>query len=204
MGNKILLVGGFHEIIELAENESYVIVGIIDKQGEGVYRDYSIISDDKNAVFLDPKFKAYPILITPDEPITRERLYEYYNSLGYHFTSLISNKSIISKTAVVKNGSIIQTGVHVSAESVIGQFVKLNTNSNIMHNAIINDFTTIAPNAIILGNVTIGKYCYIGANSTILPNISICDSVIIGAGAIVTKDIFLAGTYIGNPARLLK
>ena len=49
----------------------------------------------------------------------------------------------------------------------------------------------------------IGNKVYIGSNATILP-VTICDDVVIGAGAVVTKDILKPGTYIGNPARLLK
>jgi len=50
---------------------------------------------------------------------------------------------------------------------------------------------------------TISNNVYIGSNATILP-VSICSDVVIGAGAVVTKDITSPGTYIGNPARLLK
>ena len=31
----------------------------------------------------------------------------------------------------------------------------------------------------------------------------ICDNVVIGAGAVVTKNIDIAGSYAGNPAKLL-
>ncbi|MDA0843818.1 MAG: acyltransferase [Bacteroidetes bacterium] len=49
----------------------------------------------------------------------------------------------------------------------------------------------------------IGKNVSIGSNATILP-ITICDDVVIGAGAVVTKDILHAGTYVGNPAVIIK
>lgn len=49
---------------------------------------------------------------------------------------------------------------------------------------------------------TIGNRVSIGSGATILP-VRICDDVVIGAGAVVTKDISVAGSYAGNPARLL-
>lgn len=49
----------------------------------------------------------------------------------------------------------------------------------------------------------IGNHVSIGSNATILP-VTICDHAVIGAGAVVTKDILRAGTYAGNPARLIK
>ena len=49
---------------------------------------------------------------------------------------------------------------------------------------------------------TIGNRVSIGSGATILP-VNVCDDVVIGAGAVVTKDIVVAGSYAGNPARLL-
>ncbi|SHL52717.1 Hexapeptide repeat of succinyl-transferase [Bradyrhizobium lablabi] len=51
-------------------------------------------------------------------------------------------------------------------------------------------------------STTIGNRVSIGSGATILP-VTICDDVVIGAGAVVTKDIAVAGSYVGNPARLL-
>ena len=49
----------------------------------------------------------------------------------------------------------------------------------------------------------IGNRVSIGSNATIMP-VRIADDVVIGAGSVVTRDIMAAGTYAGNPARLLK
>jgi acetyltransferase-like isoleucine patch superfamily enzyme len=51
-------------------------------------------------------------------------------------------------------------------------------------------------------STTIGNRVSIGSGATILP-VSICDDVVVGAGAVVTKDIAVAGSYAGNPARRL-
>jgi acetyltransferase-like isoleucine patch superfamily enzyme len=47
----------------------------------------------------------------------------------------------------------------------------------------------------------VGNRVSVGSNATILP-VNICDDVVIGAGAVVTKDITVAGSYVGSPARL--
>ena len=51
-------------------------------------------------------------------------------------------------------------------------------------------------------STVIGNRVSIGSGATILP-VRICDNVVVGAGAVVTKDIAIAGSYVGNPARLL-
>jgi acetyltransferase-like isoleucine patch superfamily enzyme len=51
-------------------------------------------------------------------------------------------------------------------------------------------------------STVIGNRVSIGSGATILP-VRICDNVVVGAGAVVTRDIAVAGSYVGNPARLL-
>lgn len=204
MNNKVIIVGAFHEVIELAEDNGFRIIGLIDNEKAGFYRKYKILCKDNKAEKLAKSFRELPLIITPDIPILRQKLHLYYSEMQFEFASLISKDCKISKSASIDFGTIIQSGVNVSAECNIGKFVKLNTNCNIMHNSNIGDFATVAPNAVILGNVKIGNCCYIGSNATILPNIEICDNSIIGAGAVVTKDVPSFSIVAGNPAKILK
>jgi sugar O-acyltransferase (sialic acid O-acetyltransferase NeuD family) len=203
MKNKVIIVGAFHEIIELAEESNFEIIGLIDNEKSCSYRNYKILCNDAGAQKLGKEYYSLPLIITPDQPKVRKRLYNYYKKIGFNFISLKSNNSKISKSSTIGTGTVIQSWVNISSEVNIGEFVKLNTNCNIMHNSSIGNFSTIAPNAVVLGNVKIGNLCYIGSNATILPNITICDSVVIGAGAVVTKNITESKVYIGIPAKLL-
>lgn len=201
---QFILVGGFIEVIELCESLDYQIVGIIDTLVAKELYGYPVLGNDDNIQEVNDMFKGIHLILTPDDPARRLRLYQTYSVFDFLFQSIISAKAIISKSAKVGIGTIIQAGCNVSSQVEIGEFVKLNTFSNIMHNSIIKDFTTIAPNAVILGHVEVGNHCYIGANSTILPHVKIADQVTIGAGAVVTKNIEEPGVYIGIPARKIK
>lgn len=204
MTNQRIIVGAFNEVIELAEDNGLRILGLFDAHKTGEYRGYPILGTDEQAVEFTSRYKDVPLIVTPDQPLLREQLHQHYFNLGYTFTELIAKDAKISKSAIVKKGSIIQSSVNVSSECNIEEFVKLNTNCNIMHNVTIGQYTTVAPNAVILGYVKIGARCYLGANATILPNISVADNVVIGAGAVVTKSIYKPGVYVGCPAKLLK
>jgi sugar O-acyltransferase (sialic acid O-acetyltransferase NeuD family) len=195
---EIIIVGAFYEIIELAQNCGYKIYALVDKHKTGKYKGYPILGDDYSFKLHNIK---YPVVISPDIPETRMKLFDHYFDRGFNFTSLISSNAKISQSAKIGKGSIIQSFVNISCDSTLGEFVKCNTFANIMHDVKIGDFTTIAPNAVILGNVKIGRGCYIGANATILPNISISDNVIVGAGSVVTKNIESNKTVYGVPAK---
>ncbi len=202
--NKIIIVGAFVEVIELAEELNYEIVGLVDDKKNNEYKGYPILLNDSDGSVLNKKYSGCRIVITPDMPFVRKKLFDRYKNAGFEFENIISASSKISKSSIIGKGIIIQHGVNVSSEVIIKDFVKLNTSSNVMHNSNIGNFSTIAPNAVVLGNVKIGDNCYIGSNATILPNISICSDVVIGAGAVVVKDIIVPGVYVGMPAIKIK
>jgi len=201
MIRKIVLVGAFHEIVELCEACDVQIAGIFDEWVEGDFMGYKILGRDEDAPRLADLFRDVPVLIVPDAPAVRRRLAAYYLSLGYRAGSLISPRAVVSKSATIGPGTVVQSGCQISTSVRIGQFVKLNAAANIMHDSLVGDFTTIAPNAVILGRVSVRAGCYVGANATLLPDIDVGEEAIVGAGAVVTRDVDERAIVIGNPAR---
>jgi len=202
----IILIGGFSELFELCEECDYNILGYVDNHqfiNELSFYPYKYLGDDDSFPFT--KFSDRTgFIISPDNPLDRERLTEKLKIYGLKYINLISPHANISRSSLLGIGIVIQYGCNVSSLTRIGDFVKINTYANIMHNVQIGDYTTVAPNAIILGFVNIESKCYIGTNASILPGINICSNVIIGAGAVVTKDITKPGTYVGIPAKRVK
>jgi sugar O-acyltransferase (sialic acid O-acetyltransferase NeuD family) len=201
MKEQVLLVGAFHEAVELCELCDLEIVGIFDTAKQGNYRGYPILGDDASAAGISDKFKRIPVLLTPDKPALRKRLAEHYTELGFSFRSLISPEAHVSKSAQLGRALFIQSGCNVSSAARLGDFVRLNTMANVMHDSMVGAFSTVAPNAVVLGNVTIGESCYIGAHCTILPNLQVQSGAVVGAGAVVTRPVPAGTTVVGSPAR---
>jgi UDP-N-acetylbacillosamine N-acetyltransferase len=197
----IILVGGFHEMIELCEQCNVRIAGIFDNERSGEYMNYKILGSDLDAKNNADQYTQFPVVLSPDKPALREKLFHFYQEAGYTFEGLISPSSQISRTARIDRLAIIQHGVNVSSNSMIGRFVKLNSLCNIMHDCIVGDFTTVAPNAVVLGYVKIGRSCYIGSNSTILPEKKLGNRIMVGAGSVITRDFSDDLTIVGVPAR---
>lgn len=200
MHKQIILVGYFSEMAELCQRCGYIISGYIDNQ---IIPDipYAYLGSDNDIITLYEKYHDTPIVITPDAPKIRERLFYLYKNVGFKFQNIISPTSYVSPSAQLGIGIVIQHGVNISSNTIIGNFVKLNTNANVMHDCTIKDYVTVAPNAVILGDVLVENNSYIGANSTILPHCKISSNVTVGAGAVVTKNITKDKVVKGIPAQ---
>lgn len=198
---RVILIGHFDETIELCEKCGCDIVGYVDEIDRGSFtylgNDESFLNDYINYVDI-------PLVITPDNPNTRGRLFEIYHKCGFGFKTLIAPDAIVSRSASVSEGCVIQSLCNVSSNVFLGSGVKLNTASNVMHDVHIDDYSVIAPNAVLLGYAKVGKKTYIGANSTVLPGLRIANSSIVGAGAVVTKNVPNGITVVGVPAKRLK
>jgi sugar O-acyltransferase (sialic acid O-acetyltransferase NeuD family) len=201
MSRKIVLVGAFHEMVELCEACNVEIAGIFDEHVKGDFMGHKILGREEDARRLADLLREVPVLIVPDAPEVRRRLAGYYLSLGYRPASLVSPKAVVSKSASIGPGTIVQNCCHISTSVRIGEFVKVNAAANIMHDSVVGDFTTVAPNAVMLGRVSVGAGCYVGANATLLPDIEIGEEAIVGAGAVVTRDVAPGAVVMGNPAQ---
>jgi len=116
----------------------------------------------------------------------------------------------------IGNGCYIDSRVSTSGGSIcrIGDNVTLRYAAIIARNVIIEDNVFISPQVgfinipftdKIAGKPTIiKKGALIGFNATIREGITIAEGVIVGAKANVTRDLLKAGTYVGNPARLIE
>src|ERR1700677_568512 len=106
----------------------------------------------------------------------------------------------------IQKGAVVGARSRVQSHAFICELVTIGEDCFIGHGVMfIND--TFASGGPARGrkerwrSTTIGNRVSIGSNATILP-VKICDDVVIGAGAVVTRDITVAGSYMGNPARM--
>lgn len=202
--SSVILVGAFIETIELCEQCGFRIEGIIDSLDEDEYYGYPVIGKDEDILAEKQKYLHIPLVIVPDSPRVREKLFSLYERNGFHFQTVISPKATVSKRAVIGEGCLIQDHCNISALARLGKGVRVNTCANIMHETVVQDFATIAPNAVALGRCEIGRRAYIGANATILPQRIVYDDAVVGAASVVTKDVLEETVVAGNPARKLK
>jgi acetyltransferase-like isoleucine patch superfamily enzyme len=120
----------------------------------------------------------------------------------------IGDDCFIGPFTEIQKGAVIGARTRVQSHALVCELVTIGEDCFIGHGVMfINDkFATGAPargKRELWRETAIGSRVSIGSNATIMP-VRIVDDVVIGAGSVVTRDIMAAGSYAGNPARLLK
>ena len=90
------------------------------------------------------------------------------------------------------------------ADTIIGDYTKINNLCHIAHNNKIGKNVSITGCVNISGSNIIGDDAWIAPNSSIRGWVHIGDGATVGMGAVVVKDIPAKETWVGNPARKLE
>jgi sugar O-acyltransferase (sialic acid O-acetyltransferase NeuD family) len=197
----VIVVGAFHEILELCRRSGKTVVGIFDNERTGTFQGIPILGTDKDACDLLVRWADVPLIISPDMPTRRKRLYDYYQELDCTFCPLTDPSAVISSSAELSEGVLVAAHAHISSNARVGKLTRVNVMANLMHDTVVEDFVTIAPNAVLLGNVIVETMAYVGSNATVLPGRRIGARAMIGAGSVVTRDVDPGTAVAGNPAR---
>jgi len=120
----------------------------------------------------------------------------------------IGDDCFVGPFSEIQKGAVVGARSRVQSHAFICELVTIGEDCFIGHGVMfINDaFASGRPargKKELWRETVIGNRVSIGSNATIMP-VRIADDVVIGAGSVVTRDIMAAGTYAGNPARLLK
>ncbi|MDA3926049.1 MAG: NeuD/PglB/VioB family sugar acetyltransferase [Kiritimatiellae bacterium] len=205
MKNKIILIGGSCEIIELCQDCGFDILGVVDFSDKEA-RKYQLhyLGNDEKFLSDADQYKACKLVVGPDDPALREKIVMRYRKAGFTFAQVISSNARISRTAKLEEGVVIQAGCMISAQVSIGVFSRLNIGAHVFHESEIGDYVTLAPGSLVLGRVRIRQKSYIGSRSVVLPETFVGNQAVIGAGSVVTKDVEAGRTVVGVPAKEIK
>lgn len=157
------------------------------------YQIVSSITDDKGDFALGVS-NAYTKL-----KVMMEQEYNHLN-----FVNIIHSTAIISATAVLGKGLLINNLAFVGPYAKIGDFVNIGNRAMVNHHTVLEDFVSINPGANVAGHVHIGRGTLVGIGATISNGITIGKNSIIGAGAVVVRDIPDNVVAYGNPCKPMR
>jgi len=126
----------------------------------------------------------------------RHRLIGWLDDNAIRCLPIVSPRAVISKGAVIEDGTFIAHNVVVAVDARVGRFSLLNTNALVGHDTILEQNVAISPLAFIGGDAKIGRDSLIGASANILQGVTIGESVVIGIGCTVLGDISANSTIL--------
>jgi sugar O-acyltransferase (sialic acid O-acetyltransferase NeuD family) len=183
-------------IIEALNSMGFAFDGYFEaRQKENNPYRLSFLGDENQFQFSEKDF----VFVAIGNNYTRQKIIENLKNKVSLF-SIIDSQSVV-RSEISNNGIIVNAGVIIQSQCVIGKGVIVNTRAVIEHECLIGNFVHIAPGAVLAGNVSVGDCTLIGANSTVLPGVKIGKNCTIGAGSVVVKDVSDNSIIKGNPAK---
>ena len=149
--------------------------------------------------------KKYSVMIAIADSQVRSRISKLLPEDTKYFSYIDPSVILLDKkNIVIGEGSFIGANCILTTNITIGKHTILNRGVQVGHDVVIGDCFSAMGNSVISGNVTIGDNVYMGNNSSIKEKTKICNDVIIGMNGCVVKNIDKRGTYVGVPVKKIK
>lgn len=119
----------------------------------------------------------------------RIRLSKIAEQLGFGFPVISDPSAVISKNAVIGNGTFVGKNAVINTDVSIGRHAIINTGAIIEHECSVGEYCHISVGSLVCGGTVIGDRSFIGAGATVIQGLKIGDDSIIGAGSTVLSDV---------------
>jgi len=137
---------------------------------------------------------------------SRKRIHDKIPSVcsRFNFLSAIHPNAVVGKNVSIGKGAVLQAGVVVNSDSIIGDFCLLKTHSSLGHEGTLQKFSSISSGVITGGNLYLGSFSEISLGSHIIENVSIGKHTLVCAGSLVLKNISNNKIVNGIPAKIIR
>lgn len=139
-------------------------------------------------------------------PVIKKKILDKITNPLVDFPTLIHPSVWIGDKDYVEigKGCTLCTGVMITTNVRIKDFVILNLQCTVGHDTVIFDHASFMPSVNISGEVIIGEGVYVGTGVKIINQLEIGEYTIVGAGAVVAKTLPSRCTAVGVPAKPIK
>lgn len=185
-------------------NATYNFIGFYDdgKEKGSIVNGFPVLGGVKDINLVEEELS---IAVAIGDPKTKKKIVSLIENDVISFPNIISPSSEISDDYVsLGKGNIICSGVIITCNIDIKDFVILNLMCTVGHDTVINDYSSFMPSVNISGEVEIKEGVYVGTGAKIINQLEIGEFTIVGAGAVVSKSLPAKCTAVGLPAKPIK
>tara|TARA_Y100000996_G_C22311523_1_gene556432 strand:- start:23 stop:631 length:609 start_codon:yes stop_codon:yes gene_type:complete len=192
---KLILIGAGGQakscIDVIQSSKNFKILGIINSQSKKKFLNIKILGKDKYLTKLKNKkqINLHIAIGFIKNPIIKIKLYEKFKKMGFIFPVIKAKSSIVSKNAIVLDGTILHHKTIINSDAKIGYNSIINTATLIEHDVKIGNNCHISTGVILNGNVIVGDNTFVGSGVKVKNGVTIGKNCIIGMGVIIKKNI---------------
>jgi len=141
---------------------------------------------------------------SPRDYASRFRIVQRVGLPTRRYARLIHPASIISSSASIGPGTVVQAYSVLTASVAVGAHVAVSTHVVLAHDDVVGNFVTFAAGARLAGRVRVEEGAYLGAGTLIREGLTIGAWSLIGMGSGVIHDVPPREVWAGTPARRLR
>lgn len=183
--------------------EKYSTIYLIDDfEDEKEYYNTKRIHFESCEKYIENEHAEFAIAV--GEPGARKALFDKVKAKGYSFATLIDETSVISDSAKISEGCIINAYAIISSKVILRENCFVMFEAIIGHHALIERDCVICPKATVGGHSRVGAQTFLGLGSSMMQGVNIGRQAIVGLGAMVFRNVKDGTTVVGNPARQTK
>ncbi|MCL2798097.1 MAG: sugar acetyltransferase [Firmicutes bacterium] len=142
--------------------------------------------------------------IASGEPFVRGRLWEKIRHSGFLLATIVDGTAVISSSAKLGEGVLINAHVLVSSDALIGGNTYLQPCCYIAHDSAVGENCVISSFCQVSGACVVGDNVFFGVGGCIREKVVVGGGSIIGMGSFVHKNIGEFTVAYGNPARFVR
>lgn len=204
----ILGAGAYGEVVsELAEDCGYTVKAYFDDDPDkqrtskaGVH-----VAGTISNFMQNNDLDGMHVAVAIGNNVLRSELLNTARSRGAYTPNLIHNSAVISKTARIGAGVLIQANAIVWAGATIEDNCIISAGAVVSHHAVLREGSFVSILGAVGAGVKVGPNAFIGMGATIIPEAkSIGRNVTVGAGSTVVRCVPDGVIVAGVPARLIK
>lgn len=147
----------------------------------------------------EPELSGYLVCVA--DPVEKKEQIEFLKSKNRKLVNAIHPQSIVSSTAILGEGIILNAGAVVQPFAMISDGVMIHANCVVEHDVVIEKYANIAPGVSLAGWVKIGVGATVFTGAKIVPGVVVGEGAIVAAGATVIEDVAPWSMVAGCPAR---
>ena len=208
MSNPVMIIGvaSIGKVaMEIFQSNKVLIYGFLDdnKKLHGTtIDDITVLGKTDEKKYLSILGDKCDVFVAIDDNLLKAGITKnLVKNHGVMPVNAIHKSAIISKTAIIHHGNLINHNTILGAFSEIGNHCILNSGVIIDHEVKLGDYVQIGSGSIISAGVEIGDGAFIGSGVTIVSGVKIGKGARVGAGSVVISDVKDRQTVFGNPAK---